>query len=78
MLLLFPSMQSQQSSKAVDKLDVMLVARRREVGNALLVQALFGRAPSPTVCALLRRYKAGKITREQAFAGLYKGPATHS
>jgi hypothetical protein len=56
----------------------MLVARRREVGNALLVQALFGRAPSPTVCALLRRYKAGKITREQALAGLYEGHPTHS
>jgi hypothetical protein len=56
----------------------MLVARRREVGNALFVQALFGRAPSLTVCALLRCYEAGEITREQAFAGLYEGHHTHS
>jgi hypothetical protein len=78
MLLLSPSMQSEQSSKTVDKLYATLVARRREVENALLVQALFGRAPNPTVCVLLRRYEAGKITREQAFAGLYEGHPTYS
>jgi hypothetical protein len=78
MLLFPPSMQSEQSSKTVDKLYATPVARRREVENALLVQALFGRAPNPTVCALLRRYEAGQITREQAFAGLYEGHPTHS
>jgi hypothetical protein len=64
-------MQPEQSSKAVVKLDAMLVAWGREVENAFLMQALLGRAPSLTVCALLRRYEAGEITREQAFAGLY-------
>ena len=54
------------------------MARRREVENALLVQALCGRAPSHTVRALLRRYEAGEITREQAFASLYEGHATRS
>jgi hypothetical protein len=70
-LLFFSSMQPEQSSKAVVKLDAMLVAWGREVENAFLMQALLGRAPSLTVCALLRRYEAGEITREQAFAGLY-------
>lgn len=71
-------MQPKQPSKAVDERDALLVARRREVENALLVQALCGRAPSPTVRALLHRYEAGEITREQAFARLYEGHATRS
>jgi hypothetical protein len=71
-------MKPEQPSKAVDKLDTLLVARRREVENALLVQALIGRAPSATVRALLGRYEVGEISREQAFAGLYEGHAAHS
>ncbi|MBJ6144183.1 antitoxin VbhA family protein [Hymenobacter sp. BT559] len=50
-----------------------LAARRREVENALLVQALCGRKPSPAVQAQLRRYEAGELPRELAFAGLYAG-----
>jgi hypothetical protein len=71
-------MQPVQPSKAVDELDALLVARRREVENALLVQALFGRAPSPSVRALLGRYEAGEISRELAFASLYEGHAACS
>jgi hypothetical protein len=50
-----------------------LAARRREVENALLVQALCGRKPSPAVQAQLQRYEAGELPRELAFAGLYVG-----
>ena len=50
-----------------------LAARRREVENALLVQALCGRQPSPAVKAQLRRYESGELPRELAFAGLYAG-----
>jgi hypothetical protein len=50
-----------------------LAARRREVENALLVQALCGRKPSPAVHAQLQRYEAGELSRELAFAGLYTG-----
>ncbi len=50
-----------------------LAARRREVENALLTQALCGRQPSPAVLAQLRRYEAGELAREVAFAGLYQG-----
>lgn len=49
-----------------------LAARRREVENALLTQALCGRQPSPAVLAQLRRYEAGELSREEAFAGLYR------
>lgn len=48
-------------------------ARQREVENALLTQALCGRKPSAVVLAQLRRYEAGELSREQAFAGLYQG-----
>lgn len=50
-----------------------LATRRREVENALLTQALCGRQPSPAVLTQLRRYEAGEMTREVAFAGLYQG-----
>jgi hypothetical protein len=50
-----------------------LATRRREVENALLVQALCGRQPSSAVKAQLRRYEAGELPRELAFAGLYVG-----
>lgn len=50
-----------------------LATRRREVENALLTQALCGRQPSPAVLAQLRRYEAGELSREHAFAGLYQG-----
>lgn len=45
--------------------------RQREVDNAVLVQALFGRQLSATVLEQLRRYVTGELSREQAFAGLY-------
>jgi hypothetical protein len=66
-------MRPEQLSKAIDESDALLAARRREVENALLVQAMFGRAPSSAVRALLRRYEAGEISREQAFVSLYQG-----
>lgn len=50
-----------------------VAARRREVENALLVQALCGRKPSPAVQAQLQRYESGELPREIAFAGLYVG-----
>jgi hypothetical protein len=50
-----------------------LAARQREVENALLVQAMCGRQPSLAVRAQLRRYEAGELPRELAFAGLYAG-----
>lgn len=50
-----------------------VAARRREVENALLVQALCGRQPSPAVHAQLKRYESGELPRELAFAGLYVG-----
>jgi hypothetical protein len=73
MLVFFSDMQPEQLSKSIDESEALLVARRREVENALLVQAMFGRVPSSTVRALLRRYEAGEISREQAFASLYEG-----
>ncbi|RZJ87526.1 MAG: hypothetical protein EOO60_12100 [Hymenobacter sp.] len=48
-------------------------ARQREVDNALLVQALCERQPSPGVLARLMRYVTGELNREQAFAELYAG-----
>ncbi len=66
-------MQSNTSNKVSATSASQLAARRREVENALLVQALCGREPSQAVQALLRRYEAGEIPREQAFAGLYEG-----
>jgi hypothetical protein len=48
-------------------------ARQREVDNALLVQALCGRRPGPSVLARLVRYVTGELNREQAFAELYAG-----
>lgn len=53
--------------------DAPLAARQREVENALLVQALCERQPSPSVLAQLLSYIAGELNREQAFAGLYLG-----
>ncbi len=50
-----------------------LAARQREVETALLVQALCGHSPSLAVQEQLRRYVAGGLSREQAFAGLYVG-----
>lgn len=48
-------------------------ARQREVDNALIVQALCERKPTPSTLAQLVRYIAGELNREQAFAGLYVG-----
>lgn len=48
-------------------------ARQREVDNALLVQALCGRRPGPSVLTRLMRYVTGELNREQAFAELYVG-----
>ncbi|MGI4864522.1 MAG: antitoxin VbhA family protein [Janthinobacterium lividum] len=53
--------------------DVSLAARRREVENALLTQALCGRRPSAATLAQLRRYETGELSREVAFASLYRG-----
>ncbi|RZL07862.1 MAG: hypothetical protein EOO62_16415 [Hymenobacter sp.] len=53
--------------------DALLAARRREVENALLTQALCGRKPSAATLAQLRRYETGELSREQAFASLYRG-----
>lgn len=76
-MLLFSSamktnMNRSSSSLPTDAL-AALAARRREVENALLTQALCGRQPSPAVLAQLRRYEAGELAREVAFAGLYQG-----
>ena len=60
-------------NSAASNTDLALAARRREVENALLTQALCGRQPSPAVLAQLRRYEAGELAREVAFAGLYQG-----
>ena len=57
---------------ATAPLNDSLAVRRREVENALLVQALCGKQPSSMVVAQLRRYEAGELSREQAFAGLYR------
>ena len=57
---------------ATTSLHDSLAVRRREVENALLVQVLCGRQPSSTVVAQLRRYEAGELSREQAFADLYR------
>ena len=48
-------------------------ARKREVDNALLVQALCERQPNPGVLAQLVRYITGELSREQAFSALYVG-----
>jgi hypothetical protein len=45
--------------------------RQREVDNAVLVQTLFGRELTAAILEQLRRYVAGELNREQAFAGLY-------
>lgn len=66
-------MKSNPSKQPVTPTLNSLAARRREVENALLVQALCGRKPSPAVQAQLRRYEAGELPRELAFAGLYAG-----
>ncbi len=47
--------------------------RQREVDNALIVQALCERKPSLNALAQLKRYVAGELSREQAFAELYVG-----
>jgi hypothetical protein len=66
-------MKSNLSKQSATPPSNALAARRREVENALLVQALCGRQPSPAVKAQLRRYEAGELPRELAFAGLYAG-----
>jgi hypothetical protein len=66
-------MKSNLSKQPATPLCTALAARQREVENALLVQALCGRQPSPAVKAQLRRYEAGELPRELAFAGLYAG-----
>jgi len=63
-------------NSAAPNTDLALAARRREVENALLTQALCGRRPSPAVLAQLRRYENGELSREEAFAGLYQGHDT--
>lgn len=45
--------------------------RQREVDNAVFVQVLFGRQPSPVVRQQLQRYVSGELNRETAFSGLY-------
>jgi len=65
-------MNSPKSPLPTDNL-AALAMRRREVENALLTQALCGRQPSPAVLMQLRRYEAGELSREVAFAGLYQG-----
>jgi len=62
------------NSSAAPNPNAALAARRREVENALLTQALCGRQPSAAVIAQLRRYEAGELAREVAFAGLYSRP----
>lgn len=47
-------------------------SRKREIENALLVQALCGRPASAAVRTQLRRYETGELSREQAFAELYR------
>ena len=67
------SMKSTLSYQAAASTTNTLATRRREVENALLVQALCGRQPSPAVQAQLQRYEDGELSRELAFAGLYAG-----
>ena len=62
-----------QTTALPDYSTLARVARQREVDNALLVHALCGQCPSPAMYADLRRYVAGELAREQAFAGLYAG-----
>lgn len=45
--------------------------RQQEVDNAVFVQMLFGRQPSPAVRQQLQRYVSGELNRETAFIGLY-------
>jgi hypothetical protein len=66
-------MKSNPSKRSLANSKLDLAARRREVENALLVQALCGRQPSLAVQAQLRRYETGELPRELAFAGLYVG-----
>jgi len=66
-------MKSTLSYQAAASTTNTLATRRREVENALLVQALCGRQPSPAVQAQLQRYEDGELSRELAFAGLYAG-----
>jgi hypothetical protein len=66
-------MKSNLSKQPATPISNSLAARRREVENALLVQALCGRQPSSAVQAQLQRYEAGELPRELAFAGLYAG-----
>jgi len=66
-------MKSNLTNRSANSPTVTLAARRREVENALLVQALCGRQPSPAVQAQLKRYESGELSRELAFAGLYVG-----
>lgn len=67
------SMKSNLPNLSANSSTVALAARQREVENALLVQALCGRQPSPAVQAQLKRYELGELPRELAFAGLYAG-----
>lgn len=70
---LLPMKTKLPDQQAATGTDASLAARRREVENALLTQALCGRQPSAAVLAQLRRYEAGELSREVAFAGLYQG-----
>jgi hypothetical protein len=78
LLLSQPSYMNQLSTNVLTPASVptatdALNARRREVENALLVQALCERRPSLIARVQLLRYIAGELSREQAFADLYEG-----
>lgn len=64
---------AQATLTASESIAATQAARQREVDNALLVQALCERRPSPGVVARLMRYVTGELSREQAFAELYVG-----
>jgi hypothetical protein len=68
----YPMKTTVSNSVGASSTDAALAARRREVENALLTQALCGRQPSPATLAQLRRYEAGELARETAFASLYQ------
>ena len=61
------------SKSAVSSVAAQRAARQREVDNALIVQALCERKPSPNALSQLKRYVTGELSRQQAFAELYIG-----
>nr|GFA26066.1 hypothetical protein [Tanacetum cinerariifolium] len=61
------------TGQAVCRVAAQRAARQREVDNALIVQALCERKPSPNALAQLKRYVTGELSREHAFAELYTG-----